>query len=249
MEQRKCVDCGKTFILSDSEIRFYMTKGLQLPKRCASCRASKSNRPDPVKLDYIPANTNSYKSKSDSISLKTAIPILSVVLILGFGAIFFKYFRNDTLPSDSLYNTQTTYLQMASEEYETAADEEAALAETPTSRGETSSAKESSNAKTSSFNTTSAATSAVLRGYSFRSDERADEHFSKHGTETRCASLSEYIKKANAVISDPDSLMKYEAEDGDLVYFNKTTGEIVFLSTDNYIRTYFIADYDYFEGQ
>ena len=39
---QKCKQCGRTFELADSEIAFYNRKGLDLPKRCESCR--KKNR-------------------------------------------------------------------------------------------------------------------------------------------------------------------------------------------------------------
>ena len=36
--KRTCKQCGKEFELSESEISFYKSKGLELPKRCKSCR-------------------------------------------------------------------------------------------------------------------------------------------------------------------------------------------------------------------
>lgn len=36
--KRTCKQCGKEFELSESEISFYKSKGLELPKRCQSCR-------------------------------------------------------------------------------------------------------------------------------------------------------------------------------------------------------------------
>lgn len=37
--KRTCKQCGKQFELTDSEIQFYRSKGLDLPKRCPECRA------------------------------------------------------------------------------------------------------------------------------------------------------------------------------------------------------------------
>ena len=62
-------------------------------------------------------------------------------------------------------------------------------------------------------------------------------------------SEEEYLIAANAVIANPDALHELEAEDNDHVYFVEATGEIVFLSQDGYIRTYFITDKEYFERQ
>lgn len=40
---RTCVQCGKVFTLSQSEIDFYKSKNLDLPKRCKSCRDKNKN--------------------------------------------------------------------------------------------------------------------------------------------------------------------------------------------------------------
>lgn len=43
---RICVQCGQRFVLSDSEINFYNSKKLSLPKRCKTCReVNKGNIP------------------------------------------------------------------------------------------------------------------------------------------------------------------------------------------------------------
>lgn len=34
----KCKDCGKTFFISKGEKEFYLSKKLELPKRCKECR-------------------------------------------------------------------------------------------------------------------------------------------------------------------------------------------------------------------
>ena len=63
------------------------------------------------------------------------------------------------------------------------------------------------------------------------------------------ASAEDYLAGANAVVSNPKSLHKTEAEDGDDVYYLESTGEFVVVSRDGYIRTYYIADKDYFDRQ
>ncbi len=85
----------------------------------------------------------------------------------------------------------------------------------------------------------------------FRSPEKMIEHLSEHGKETACDSAEEYLIKANAVIQNPESQSKYETDEGDndKIYYLSQTGEIVFVSTDGYIRTYFVADDEYFERQ
>lgn len=83
--------------------------------------------------------------------------------------------------------------------------------------------------------------------YTFANQNLLTQHYKKHGAEVGATSESDYVAKANAVITNPNALTKTEAEDGDKVYFVQSTGEIVFVSTRGYIRTYFIADYAYFQ--
>lgn len=88
-----------------------------------------------------------------------------------------------------------------------------------------------------------------VSGYTFRSDRLLQEHYDKHGRDMGYPTAKAYVAGANRVIASSDALHKLEAEDGDHVYFLENTGEIVFVSTDGYIRTYFIADLDYFNRQ
>lgn len=83
----------------------------------------------------------------------------------------------------------------------------------------------------------------------FRNDKLFYEHYEKHGKEMGFESAEEYLKAANEVVNNPDTLHKYEEEDGDDVYFLEVTGEFVVVSTDGYIRTYYYADKDYFDRQ
>lgn len=80
------------------------------------------------------------------------------------------------------------------------------------------------------------------KAYTFRSDTLLTEHFEKHGADMGYATKEAYVEGANRVIASPEALCKTEAEDGDLVYYLESTNEIVFLSTDGYIRTYFQPD-------
>ena len=38
MVKKRCKQCGKMFIINDSEIDFFKSKNLELPKRCNQCR-------------------------------------------------------------------------------------------------------------------------------------------------------------------------------------------------------------------
>lgn len=83
----------------------------------------------------------------------------------------------------------------------------------------------------------------------FRNESSLQSHFKKHGEEVGCSNAQEYVAHANDVISDPASWHKTQHEDGDDVYFRPSTGEIVIVSVYGKIRTYFIADEDYFRSQ
>lgn len=92
---------------------------------------------------------------------------------------------------------------------------------------------------------------SVVREYSFRSEKLLNEHFEKHGIEMGFGSKENYLEAANAVIQNPDALHKLETEDGDDVYYLEATNEFVIVSTDGYIRTYFLPDagIDYYNRQ
>ncbi len=47
---KTCVQCGKEFELTDSEVAFFEGKGLELPKRCSACR--KENKRSRAKRRY-----------------------------------------------------------------------------------------------------------------------------------------------------------------------------------------------------
>ncbi|MGX8774574.1 MAG: hypothetical protein ACSW8G_05915 [Bacillota bacterium] len=83
---------------------------------------------------------------------------------------------------------------------------------------------------------------ADLPEYTFRNNNRLQEHYRKHGREMGFSSAEEYTAAANAVIANPDALTKREKEDGDYLFYVESTNEFVVLSTDGYIRTYFCPD-------
>ncbi|WP_049945908.1 hypothetical protein [Butyrivibrio sp. LC3010] len=83
--------------------------------------------------------------------------------------------------------------------------------------------------------------SKTKSAYSFRSADKLEGHYKKHGIEMGFSSETEYLEAANALINNPDALHKTEAEDGDDIYYLEKTNEIAFVSTDGYIRTYFIC--------
>lgn len=85
----------------------------------------------------------------------------------------------------------------------------------------------------------------------FRTPQKLENHFNEHKEATGCETAEEYIIKANAVINNPQVKVKIETDEGDndKVYYLSQTGEIVFVSEDGFIRTYYIADDEYFSRQ
>lgn len=89
---------------------------------------------------------------------------------------------------------------------------------------------------------TSSVEEKIVSDYHFRNNELLTQHFEKHGIDMGFSDKESYEAAANAVINNPDALHKLEAEDGDDVYYVEATNEFVVLSTDGYIRTYFLPD-------
>lgn len=89
------------------------------------------------------------------------------------------------------------------------------------------------------------------KDYSFRNQKLLNQHYDKHGKEMGFASASDYEAAASAVVNNPSALHKIEAEDGDDVYYVEATNEFVIVSTDGYIRTYFLPSggIDYYNRQ
>ncbi len=87
--------------------------------------------------------------------------------------------------------------------------------------------------------------------FAFRNDGLLESHYEKHGIEMGFLSEEEYLQAANAVLNNPNTLHKIEAEDGDDVYFLEETNEFVVVSKDGYIRTYFYPEdgIEYFNRQ
>ena len=78
--------------------------------------------------------------------------------------------------------------------------------------------------------------------YVFRNSKLLNDHYKKHGEEMGFASAEEYEKAASAVVNSHDALHKKEKDDNDDVYYIEDTNEFVVVSSDGYLRTYFLPD-------
>lgn len=79
---KKCVQCGKSFTITESEIQFYKSKNLSIPKRCKTCREqNKASKSSPPKNNR---GSNQYKSyyvkQGDTKSLATVIIAILVAV-------------------------------------------------------------------------------------------------------------------------------------------------------------------------
>ena len=87
--------------------------------------------------------------------------------------------------------------------------------------------------------------------FTFKNGTLLNDHYEKHGKEMGYASAASYLEAANAVVNNPKSLHKIEAEDGDDVYYLESTNEFVVVSKEGFIRTYFYPEdgIDYYNRQ
>ncbi len=70
---KTCIQCGKEFELSESEITFFEGKGLELPKRCSSCR--KQNKRNKAKRYHNKKNSQgkgSFEGGKEEKTVKAA---------------------------------------------------------------------------------------------------------------------------------------------------------------------------------
>ena len=228
MITKKCRQCGKEFTLTDGEIDFFKSKGLELPNRCAECR--KKNK----------AAKNAHASDSKKRPISVGIVVL-LILALAFG------YGISQINSAKLSNNDVTDI---GETISTAVTEAETTAEVTEASTVTEAETTSETTETSTF-AESAETEIPAKQYCFRNSELLNEHYKDHGIEMGFASAEEYEKAAAAVIDAPGVLHKYEKEDNDDVYYLESTNEIVIVSTDGFIRTYFKPDRgkDYFDEQ
>lgn len=218
--KRICKQCGKEFEITDSEAQFYKDKGLQLPKRCKQCR--EENKRNNASISNLQSEKQAKNSSPDYKPVVFGVVIIAVVLA------FALFFLRGSLFGGK--ETTTVMPPTSTTAVTTTVTQTTEPPETTTKKVTTTEDEEGVS-------------------YHFTSADSLESHFQKHGAETGCATREEYLRKANAVITNPNALHKYETEDGDDVYFVASTGEICFVSPKGKIRTYFIADKAYFDKQ
>lgn len=239
MLKRTCVQCGKEFEMSQSEISFYKKKKLSLPKRCKECRElnkSKKNKNKDQQEDNRKADRKADKQSKKAEKAKQS---------------------NQKDTNNSAENNKNTKKFSAGKK-RLAYIAAAAIVVfggggTAISTMNDAPAEEVAIEQTVELEETSvgAELTGVVIEHEFRNDELLENHYKKHGIEMGFDSKEEYLAAANRVVASPDVLHKIEAEDGDDVYYLEETNEFVVISKDGYLRTYFNPSdgIDYFNRQ
>ncbi len=240
--KRTCKQCGKEFELSDSEIKFYQRKGLELPKRCQECR--NQNKGAVGGRNRNGRNNRSYPAFVAAVVLM----LLATFLVKNnFWDSPDDVWVSEDTESFSGYLPQELADTTQGEPPQDVAKESAAEPEIAQGEEEQSGTQESLQQSVPSETSTEAAVPEPA--LKFRKAQYLTQHFEKHGDEFPYATEEEYLQGANNVVTNPDVLHKLEAEDGDDVYYVESTNEFVVVSTDGFIRTYFKADMDYYNRQ
>ncbi|MBQ3522839.1 MAG: zinc-ribbon domain containing protein [Clostridia bacterium] len=205
MKQR-CIQCGREFNLSDSEIDFYKSKSLNLPKRCKSCRDKNKRGNQEFKKYNL---QTPIKNRSTFLSsIITFLIFINAICITNYGSLTLPVFFIDLLGVVAIVLLSTVKNTVEIQEFDT------------------------SPYKHTFYDTKSMA-----------------EHYAKHGKETGCGDMEEYLFKANYIIGNKSVISKTQKKDGDTAYFNTATNEFVVVAKAGYIRTYFIASLSYYNKQ
>ncbi len=249
--KKVCKQCGKEFEISNSEIEYFKSKNLSIPKRCKACR--EQNKAGKQNNAQVTGNyTQSYSRPSGGnlggkIAGVVVAAVVLLVVILGI------YVRNmmfnpasevETSVSQPVVQVEEPKVEVEVSKPEVTVKVEKPQVEVEVEKPEVQVDVEKP-AKDEQVQTDSETEQqAPVTGYTyrFRSKKYLNQHYEKHGIEMGFASAEEYEAAASAVINNPDALYKTEKEDGDGCYYIESTNEFVVLSTDGYIRTYFNPD-------
>ena len=239
--KRTCKQCGKEFEISPSEIQFYKKRKLKLPRRCKECREqNKSGQKTEFRSE---TESGARYAAADSIAENGSVTNRSDRRA-GSG----MRNRSGEPGSGSMRNSGGR-----------------AGSSTDSSRSGKSRGKNIAGlivlvlllivgAATGwdKFSTSQdAAGNFSEKPLEFRSSQLPEEHYEKHGIEMGFASAEDYEAAAEKVVLNDRALHKEEKEDGDDVYYLESTNELVIVSTDGYIRTYFEPEdgLEYFKRQ
>lgn len=239
--KRTCVQCGKEFELTNSEVDFYKKKNLNLPKRCQACREKNKQQNSKTQMRQ-PSSAAGSSPASGSPSPGSGKGIMAAVAGIMLLLVVFFFLKQTGILSDVKDNpSAVTGIQTAGP------TPEAAVTSPPEEMTTPSSELAAGDMQTEQPSASPEETTV----YTFRSEKLLLDHYKKHGIDMGFDSAEAYEAAANEVIHNPDALHKLEAEDGDDIYYLEATNEFVVVSTDGYIRTYCNPDkgIDYYNRQ
>ncbi len=231
----KCKSCGKSFELSDGEIKFFKSKNMHLPKRCKACRKSKAKQNDDTSLSYA----NSLKIENNTLNQN---PIHNST-ISRHAENNIKNYKN--AKTSIIYLLIALIFFVATLVFNQSTDKQDQQASKKTQQSFSAQVNESSQAQQISTHKLQIDSSKLK----FRTAKQLNSHYHKHGKKMGYSSAEKYLERANMIIH-ADVITKTQ-DDGDTAYFLQTTGEFVVVSPRGYIRTFFIPNdgIDYFNRQ
>ena len=177
---------------------------------------------------------------------------IAAVVVLSIAAVIFVILYLTGQVDDFLGVTNTSESSSVAENLTQGTQSDVSMSESTASvQQSTPESTVSVSQSTQPVESTPESTPTVQTTYRFRNRNLLDQHYEKHGREMGFASAADYEKAAAAVVNNPAALHKIEKEDGDDVYYVESTNEFVIVSTDGYIRTYFLPDrgIDYYNKQ
>ena len=83
----KCVQCGKTFDLSEAEKEFYEEKNLEIPKRCKQCRQANRIRKNDV---VVPRGRERRQKRKTAMK---AVPVTTLIVLIAATFLFLNFVR------------------------------------------------------------------------------------------------------------------------------------------------------------
>lgn len=120
--KRTCKQCGKEFVITQSEINFYKSKNLSIPKRCKECRQSNKKRRENAEkagtsIQRTPVAESVPKTKSTPVTkIVTAVLIvIAVIYAVFFGDSNDNQSNMPNATSDATIQTDVLELEFRSE--------------------------------------------------------------------------------------------------------------------------------------
>ena len=117
--KRICKQCGKEFVITQSEINFYKSKNLSIPKRCKECRQSNKAQKGNVyrKVADIPVEST-VKSNSSQETRKSPMPKIVTAALIAIAVIYGVFFGG--IPTEDKNGAQLEFRseKLLNEHYE-----------------------------------------------------------------------------------------------------------------------------------